>query len=78
MQSNAMQTDKEEWKMKNNKIQKQRRKIIIIMQRQQNHEGEAERKKYNKNEKNEKIVEIQIRERCNNGKRTKARSWPTK
>lgn len=75
MQSNAMQTDKEEWKMKNNKIQKQRRKIIIIMQRQQNHEGEAERKKYNKNEK---IVEIQIRERCNNGKRTKARSWPTK
>jgi len=48
------------------------------MQRQQNHEGEAERKKYNKNEKNEKIVEIQIRERCNNGKRTKARSWPTK
>jgi len=61
--------------MKNNKIQKKRRKIIIIMQRQQNHEGEAERKKYNKNEK---IVEIQIRERCNNGKRTKARSWPTK
>jgi len=39
MQSNAMQTDKEE--NTKNKIQNNSEKIIIIMQRQQNHEGAA-------------------------------------